>query len=193
MDINNTKDALKLITKHGGVPFIVAQPGIGKSDCVKQFAQAEAERLGLEFYEGPENYDPTKMGFLDLRLATIDSIDLSGLPIINSETETTEFTRSPYIPAEGHGVLFLDELPQAKAGNQASVSQLILDKRVGTHELGPNWVIVAAGNRSSDRAATHKMPTHISNRLTTLELEFSLEAFVTYMQEIGRASCRERV
>lgn len=77
MNINNVKDALGLITKSGGVPFITAQPGIGKSDCVKQFAQAEAERMGLDFYEGPENYDPTKMGFLDLRLATIDSIDLN--------------------------------------------------------------------------------------------------------------------
>jgi len=183
MDINNIKDALGLITQHGGVPFIIAQPGIGKSDSVKQFAQTRAKQLGLDFYEGPENYDPTKMGFLDLRLATIDSIDLSGLPIINSAANTTEFTRSPYIPAEGHGVLFLDELPQAKAGNQASVSQLILDKRVGTHELGKDWVIVAAGNRIQDRAATHKMPTHIANRLTTLELEFSLEAFVTYMHD----------
>ena len=183
MDINNVKDALALVTQHGGVPFIVAQPGIGKSDCVRQFAEARAKQLGLEFYEGPENYNPNKMGFLDLRLATIDSIDLSGLPLIDTEKETTEFTRSPYIPAAGYGVLFLDELPQAKAGNQAAVSQLILDKRVGTHELGKNWVIIAAGNRAQDRAATHKMPTHISNRLTTLDLEFSLEAFVQFMHD----------
>lgn len=79
MDINNVKDALALITKHGGVPFITAQPGVGKSDCVKQFAELRAEQLGLDFYEGPENYDPTKMGFLDLRLATIDSIDLNAV------------------------------------------------------------------------------------------------------------------
>ena len=183
MDINSIKAALALITEHGGVPYITAQPGIGKSDCVKQFAQARADKMGLDFYEGPENYDPAKMGFLDLRLATIDSIDLSGLPIIDKTNECTQFTRSPYIPNDGHGVLFLDELPQAKAGNQAAVSQLILDKRVGTHALGKNWVIVAAGNRTQDRAATHKMPTHISNRLTTLELEFSLEAFVDYMHD----------
>jgi len=49
MDINNIKDALGLITQHGGVPFIIAQPGIGKSDSVKQFAQARAKQLGLDF------------------------------------------------------------------------------------------------------------------------------------------------
>ena len=181
MDINNIKESLNLITKHGGVPYIQAAPGIGKSDSVKQFAQARAKTLGLDFYEGPENYDPNSFGFIDLRLATIDSIDLGGLPLIDAGAEFTQFTRSPYIPAEGHGVLFLDELPQAKAGNQAAVSQLILDKRVGSHELGKNWVIVAAGNRQQDRASTHKMPTHIANRLTALDLEFSLSAFVDYM------------
>lgn len=183
MNIDNIKDALGIITRNGGVPYIQAQPGTGKSDCVKQFAQAEAKALGLDFYEGPENYDENKYGFIDLRLATIDSIDLGGLPLIDAAAETTQFTRSPYIPAGGHGVLFLDELPQAKAGNQAAVSQLILDKRVGNHELGSDWVIVAAGNRSQDRAATHKMPTHIANRLTSLDLEFSLEAFIAFMHD----------
>lgn len=182
MNINAIKESLELITKPGGVPFITGQPGIGKSDTVKQYAQSKAKDLGLEFYEGPENYDPSKFGFFDLRLATIDSIDLNGLPLINKDSERTEFTRSPYIAKDGYGVLFLDEIPQAKAGNQAAMSQLILDKRVGTHELGKNWVIITAGNRAKDRAATHKMPTHVANRLTQLDLEFKLDTFVEYMQ-----------
>lgn len=183
MNINNIKSSLQIITENGGTPYIQAAPGIGKSDSVKQFAQARAEQLGLDFYEGPENYDENKFGFIDLRLATIDSIDLGGLPLIDRDAELTKFTRSPYIPASGYGVLFLDELPQAKAGNQAAVSQLILDKRVGNHALGKNWVIIAAGNRAKDRASTHKMPTHIANRLTSLEMHFSIDNFVEYMQE----------
>jgi hypothetical protein len=183
MNIQDTKSALRIITANGGVPFILGQPGVGKSDTVKQFAQEQAKALGLDFYEGPENYDASKYGFFDLRLATVDSIDLNVLPLIDSTAETTQFTRSPYIAKEGYGVLFLDEIPQAKAGNQAAVSQLILDKRVGTHELGPNWVIVTAGNRAQDRAATHKMPTHIANRLTALDLEFNLDQFVGFMEQ----------
>jgi len=77
MNINSIKKALSLITVHGGVPYITSAPGQGKSDCVKQFAQSEAKRLGLNYYEGPENYDPKGYGFFDLRLATIDSIDLN--------------------------------------------------------------------------------------------------------------------
>lgn len=181
MDINTLKQALSIVTKTGGVPFIQSAPGVGKSDTVKQFAQSKAEELGLDFYEGPENYNPDAYGFIDLRLATIDIIDLSGLPIISASKETTQFTRSPYIPKAGHGVIFLDELVQCKPGNQSAVSQLILDKRVGAHALGKNWVIVTAGNRAKDRAATYKMPTHIANRLTSLDLEFSLSAFTEYM------------
>ena len=77
MNINEIKESLHAITKIGGVPFILAMPGVGKSDSVKQFAQSRATDLGLDFYEGPENYDPTKFGFFDLRLATVDSIDLN--------------------------------------------------------------------------------------------------------------------
>jgi len=77
MNINDIKASLHAITKHGGVPYITSSPGVGKSDSVKQFAQEKAESLGLDFYEGPENYDPAKFGFLDLRLATVDSIDLN--------------------------------------------------------------------------------------------------------------------
>lgn len=181
MNITSIKEALQVVTAAGGTPYIKARPGIGKSDSVKQWARSRAEQLNLGFYEGPENYDETKFGFIDLRLATIDSIDLGGLPLIDKGAGTTVFTRSPYIPAGGYGVLFLDELPQAKAGNQAAVSQLILDKRVGNHALGENWVIVAAGNRAEDRASTHKMPTHIANRLTALDLDFSIDDFTEYM------------
>ena len=77
MNINDIKTSIKAITEVGGVPFITGQPGIGKSDTVKQFAQEEAAKLGLEFYEGPENYNPEGYGFFDLRLATVDSIDLN--------------------------------------------------------------------------------------------------------------------
>jgi len=183
MNINELKQALDIVTKNGGVPFITAQPGVGKSDSVRQFAEAKAKELELNYYEGPENYNPDGFGFIDLRLATVDSIDLGGLPLIDRDADVTRFTRSPYIPQDGHGILFLDELPQAKAGNQAAVSQLILDKRVGSHSLGENWNIIAAGNRAKDRAATHKMPTHIANRLTALELDFSIEVFIEYMHE----------
>lgn len=181
MNSNEIKNAIGLVTANGGVPFITSSPGLGKSDTVRQYAEAKAKELKLKFFEGPEAYDENKFGFIDLRLATIDSIDLGGLPIIDRETESTQFTRSPYIPAEGRGVLFLDELPQAKPANQAALSQLILDKRVGTHSLGDGWEIVTAGNRAKDRAATHKMPTHIANRLTHLEMDFDIDAFAEFM------------
>ncbi len=183
MNTNEIKHAMHLLTKNDDVPFITGRPGGGKSDTIKQFAQEKAKELGLEFYEGPENYDPIKYGFIDLRLNSIDVIDLSGLPMIDREHTVTKFTRSPYIPAEGHGVLFLDELPQSKPSNMAAVSQLILDKRVGSYSLGKNWKIITAGNRTTDRATANRLPTHIANRLTTLELDFDIHVFTDYMLE----------
>jgi len=183
MNTTELKQAMRLLIANDDVPFIVGKPGGGKSDTVKQFAMQMAKDLDLPYYEGPENFNSDNFGFIDLRLNSIDVIDLSGLPMIDHEREVTKFTRSPYIPASGHGILFLDELPQSKPSNMAAVSQLILDKRVGSYSLGPNWKIITAGNRTKDRASANRLPTHIANRLTTLELDFDINTFVEYMQQ----------
>ena len=79
----------------------------------------------------------------------------------------------------------MDELPQAKPANMAAVSQLILDKRVGPYSLGKNWRIITAGNRTKDRASANRLPTHVANRLTKLELDFQIEPFVDFMHANG--------
>lgn len=187
MNTNELKQALKILTDNGDVPFVSGAPGLGKSECVKQFAAAQAKELGKEYYEGPEFYNVDNYGFIDLRLNSIDVIDLSGLPMIDKQNMETKFTRSPYIPADGHGILFMDELPQAKPANMAAVSQLILDKRVGPYSLGDNWKIITAGNRTKDRASANRLPTHVANRLTKLELDFQIEPFVDFMHANGVA------
>ena len=185
MNINQIKESIKIISKEGkgDVLMITAQPGVGKSEAVYQAAQEEAEERGMDFYEGPENFDENKFGLIDLRLATVDTIDLGGLPLIDPNSTVTKFTRSPFIPANGQGILFLDELPQAKPANQAAVSQLILDKRVGCHKLGEGWKIVAAGNDVQHMASAHKIPTHIANRLNFQDLDFDIKAFVKHLEQ----------
>jgi len=48
---------------------------------------------------------------------------------------------------------------------------LILDRRIGDYILPEGWVVIAAGNRETDKAATYMMPSHIRNRFTHLEFE----------------------
>jgi hypothetical protein len=78
-----------------------------------------------------------------------------------------------FLPREGQpaGVLFLDEINDAPPLVQASLYQLVLDRRVGEYELPKGWWIVAAGNRQQDRAITFRMSSALANRFVHIELE----------------------
>ena len=98
--------------------FLWGKPGIGKSDLIRQYAQAH------------------KMDLIDVRLTTLESCDLRGLPRINYETGQTEWMRPEFLPEIDTPVaIFLDELTAAEPRIQASAYQLILDRCIGKHRL----------------------------------------------------------
>lgn len=137
--------------------FLWGAPGIGKSSIVKQIAKARG------------------VGFIDLRLALMDPTDLKGIPFYDKESHTALWAPPAFLPREGEGILFLDELNSAPPSVQASAYQLILDRKVGEYELPKGWAIVAAGNREGDRGVTYRMPTPLANRFVHFEMEPSVE------------------
>ena len=82
-------------------------------------------------------------------------------------------------------VLFLDELPQAPIANMNVGRQLINEHRAGEFKLPENVVIVAAGNRVSDRAGANNMPSHLKDCLLFLDVEADVEDTVAYMNSVG--------
>jgi len=54
---------------------------------------------------------------------------------------------------------------------QAAAYQLILNRRVGKYLCPENVVIVAAGNRESDKGVTYRMPTPLANRFIHQEMK----------------------
>lgn len=142
--------------------FLSGPPGAGKSAIV---AAAAALAFGSAKADAADY-------FIDLRPSQMDQsgADLR-FPMIDVKTKEMRWVTSSEFPKSGRGILFIDELPQATAAQQAAFSQLILDRRIGTYELPEGWYVVAAGNRDSDRAATNRMPSHIANRFTHIEFE----------------------
>jgi hypothetical protein len=67
-------------------------------------------------------------------------------------------------------ILFLDEMNSAPPAVQAAGYQLVLDRKIGNYELPDNVVIVAAGNRESDKGVTYRMPSPLSNRFIHFEM-----------------------
>ena len=136
--------------------FIWGGPGIGKSAIVRQFAAEQGVALR------------------DVRALLLDPVDLRGLPFLGTDGRS-KWATPEFLPQDGSGVLFLDELNAAPAMVQASCYQLVLDRKLGEYVLPEGWAIVAAGNRDSDRAVTTRMPSPLRNRFLHLEFEVDLQ------------------
>jgi len=137
--------------------FLWGAPGIGKSSIIKQIAKERG------------------LGFIDLRLSLMDPTDLKGIPFYDKELHSALWAPPAFLPREGEGILFLDELNSAAPAVQASAYQLILDRAVGEYTLPEGWSIVAAGNRESDRGVTYKMPAPLANRFVHFEMDVNLD------------------
>jgi hypothetical protein len=77
-------------------------------------------------------------------------------------------------------VILLDELPNAAPSVQAGSYQLVLDGALGEYVAPSNVVIMAAGNRDTDKGSTFKMPTPLMNRFTHIEVEADFTDWQTY-------------
>jgi len=138
--------------------FLWGPPGIGKSEVVSEIT----EELG---------------GFMiDLRMAQMEPTDIRGIPFFNKEIGKMDWAPPVDLPDEEFAsqypivCLFLDEMNSAAPAVQAAGYQLILNRRVGKYKLPDNVVIVAAGNRESDKGVTYRMPMPLANRFLHIEM-----------------------
>ena len=156
LSLKNARDAQYV------VPYLIGGAGLGKTTIVKDVAASMNMQCSI------------------LSLAQYDAGELGGWPVPSKDGTSMIRMRPDWMPTEGTGVLFLDELPQAPTANQNIAAQIVNERRVGPHHLPEGWVIVAAGNRTSDRAGTNNMPSHLKDRLMFLEVEADLEDTIAY-------------
>jgi hypothetical protein len=142
------------------VPMAWGDPGLGKSDI----AEAVAADLGLELI------------YADL--VTRDPADLGGMPWV--QNGRTIRSRPDWMPTDGKGLLFLDELPQAGIANLNIAATLIRQHRIGEHHLPPTWMVVCAGNHLHNRGGTTTMPSHVRNRLMHCYVEADATAWAKW-------------
>ena len=144
-------------------------PGIGKSQAVRQIAKEI------------KNATKKEVHITDVRLLLFNPIDLRGIPTSNSD-KTLAVWLKPQIfqmdPSENLiNILFLDEISAAPQSVQAAAYQITLDRVVGEHKLPENCIVVAAGNRTTDKSVAFKMPKALANRLMHIEVEGSFKSW----------------
>ena len=153
--------AIEHLIKAGQPAMLHGSPGVGKSDVVRQVAK----KLDISM--------------IDLRLSQLDPVDLRGVPSVEkakgASSGATVWNVPSFLPTEGKGILFLDEINSAAQATQAAAYQLVLDRKLGDYEMPPGWAIVAAGNRASDRAIVNQMSTALKNRFAHINYEVNNE------------------
>jgi hypothetical protein len=158
------KSLLKAFSKKRPL-FLWGPPGIGKSELVADIAQ----ELG---------------GYMiDLRLGQMEPTDIRGIPFYNKDTGKMDWAEPVDLPTKEFAsqypivVLFLDEMNSAAPSVQAAAYQLILNRRSGKYFLPDNVVMVAAGNRESDKGVTYRMPTPLANRFIHQEMRVDFASY----------------
>jgi hypothetical protein len=164
------KSLLKAFNKQRPI-FLWGPPGIGKSELVADIT----DELGGHM--------------IDLRLGQMEPTDIRGIPFYNKEKNVMEYAPPIDLPdAELAGqypiiVLFLDEMNSAAPSVQSAAYQLILNRRVGKYVLPDNVVMVAAGNRESDKGVTYRMPTPLANRFIHQEMKVDFPSWQEWAVE----------
>jgi hypothetical protein len=126
---------------------------------------------------------------IDIRLSLWEPTDIKGIPYFDSNIGKMVWGAPSELPDEEFAsqydniVVFFDEMNSAAPAVQAAAYQLILNRRVGQYKLPDNVMIVAAGNRESDKGVTYRMPAPLANRFVHLELAVNFDDWFQWATE----------
>ena len=140
-------------------------PGLGKSSIVRSVC----EERGIDF--------------IDVRLAQLEPADIKGLPVPNREEKCMDWFVNGTWPRDpnGKGIIFLDEITSADRSIQVAAYELVLDRRLGKlYKVPDGYLIVAAGNNTTDRAVATTMSSALSNRFMHFELKDNSEDWLEW-------------
>ena len=157
-------------------------PGIGKSQLVRQLAQDLQAKT------------KKKVNVTDVRLILFNPVDLRGIPTSNADKTLSVWLKPKIFDMDTSddtlNILFLDEISAAPPSVQAAAYQITLDRVIGEHKLPDNCLVVAAGNRVTDRSVAYKMPRALANRLMHFEI---VPDFVSWKEWAIRSGINDKV
>ena len=152
-------------------------PGVGKSQAIREIAR------NLEAETGK------RVRVTDVRLLLFNPIDLRGIPTANADKTLAVWLKPQIFQMDASdgvvNLLFLDEISAAPQSVQAAAYQITLDRVVGEHKLPENCIVIAAGNRTTDRSVAYKMPKALANRFLHIEVEGNFSSWKAWAIENG--------
>ena len=157
-------------------PFLWGPFGVGKSAGIRQLAEAIEQRTGK------------RVSVTDVRLLLFSPVDLRGVPTASKDGFSDWlmpriFDMDP--SEDAVNILFLDELSAAPQSVQAAAYQITLDRMIGEHKLPDNCIVIAAGNRTTDRSVAYAMPKALCNRLIHFSIRSDVRSWLEWARQNG--------
>lgn len=157
-------------------PFFWGPFGVGKSEGVRQLADNIQKATGKRVF------------VTDVRLLLFSPVDLRGVPIASKDgfsdwLKPRIFDMDP--SDDTINILFLDELSAAPQSVQAVAYQITLDRVIGEHRLPDNCIVIAAGNRTTDKSVSYAMPKALCNRLLHFSVRSDVSSWVDWAVNNG--------
>src|SRR6186997_3063891 len=106
--------------------------------------------------------------------------DVSGVPKIVGERSVFCPPRVLLPENTGKFCLFLDELPACAPDIQKAFYSLLLERRIGEFALPKGTWVVAAGNRTEDRALVRTISSALVNRVVILQIRVDYSQWRTW-------------
>jgi len=149
-----------------GIPVLLwGKPGVGKSSFVESL---QNERLKV----------------LTLIASIHDPTDFSGLPVHHEGK--VKYAVPEWVDAfRGYdgAILFLDELSTAPPAVQASLLRVVLERKVGFHELPEHVRIIAAANPPDLMVGGWDLSPPLRNRFVHLDWEIPTELYLQALSD----------
>lgn len=189
MNFSELKKVMPSLLDSGVSIELISAPGRGKSEFIAQTHAAmnkrDAEKggWGLATMFLATQTPPDLIGFVfkgemdhnGHKIATSEPT-LPGWMITQNGKPVWEYER---------GILFLDEFGQGQADVKAAAAELLLNGRIGRHQLPKGWTVVAASNRTSDRSAVTKSLDFVINRRVELKIDDDLQSWENWAFDAG--------
>lgn len=149
-----------------GIPVLLwGKPGVGKSSFLEGLADE-------------------KFPVITLIASIHDPTDFSGLPI--QHEGKVRYAIPEWVENfgdDGNGLLFLDELTTAPPAVQAALLRVVLERKVGFHELPKNVRIVAAANPPDLMSGGWELTPPLRNRFVHLQWDLPANVYISALEK----------
>ena len=153
----------------------LGKSGIGKTEAIKGLC----DEMGI--------------GCMELRLVTLNEVDLLGVPTIEEQAngkKTTVWASMDDLPIaerDGErGILVLDEITSCTRTIRAAAFQLLDAKRaLGNYKLPEKWLVVALGNGPEDGGVFEGIEYAFLNRCLGVRVEPDLDSWKIWAVNAG--------